>query len=67
MSIAEIIQYSLEKNPIAMKEALDEEMKSRIAAAIEEKMIGDMSEDTEEEYDDEALAIAKEELDEGEE
>lgn len=47
MSVREIIQHSLDKNPLAMKEALEEEMKARIAVAIEEKMNASM----EEEYD----------------
>lgn len=53
MSVREIIQHSLEKNPLAMKEALEEEMKARVAAAIEEKMISAMSEAADEDDEDE--------------
>lgn len=53
MSVREIIQHSLEKNPLAMKEALEEEMKVRVAAAIEEKMLAAMSEAADEDDDDE--------------
>ena len=55
MSVREIIQHSLDKNPLAMKEALEEEMKSRVAATIEEKMLAVMEEeyDLEEDLDDE--------------
>jgi hypothetical protein len=52
MSVREIIQHSLEKNPLAMKEALDGEMKARVAAAIEEKMIAAMSEAAHEDEDE---------------
>jgi hypothetical protein len=52
MSVREIIQHSLEKNPLAMKEALDGEMKARVAVAIEEKMIAAMSEAAHEDDDE---------------
>ena len=38
MSVREIIQHSLDKNPLAMKESLEEEMKARVAAAIEARL-----------------------------
>jgi hypothetical protein len=38
MSVQKIIQESLGKNPLAMKEALEEELRSRIAAALESKI-----------------------------
>jgi hypothetical protein len=53
MSIQDIIKHSVEKNPLAMKEALEEEMKTRVAAAIEEKMIAAMTEASDEEDEDE--------------
>ena len=53
MSVREIIQHSLDKNPLAMKESLEEEMKARVAAAIEEKMNAAMSGTTDEDDEDE--------------
>lgn len=51
MSVREIIQHSLDKNPLAMKEALEEEMKSRVAEAIEEKMLAAMTEASDDDED----------------
>lgn len=70
MSIQDIIKHSVEKNPLAMKEALEEEMKARVAAAIEEKMIAAMTEashDDEDEDEDEEDEDEDEEDDEDEE
>lgn len=38
MSIRDIIQHSVNKNPLGMKESLEEEMRNRVAAAIQAKM-----------------------------
>lgn len=64
MSIQDIIKHSVEKNPLAMKEALEEELRSRIALAIEAKMMDD---EDEEEEDDEDEDEDEEEDDEDEE
>lgn len=63
MSIQDIIKHSVEKNPLAMKEALEEELRSRIALAIEAKMMDD---EDEEEEDDEDEDEDEEEEDEEE-
>lgn len=54
MSIRDIIEHSVNKNPLAMKEALEEEMRNRIANAIQAKMTeGSLEqEDLDEEHDD---------------
>ena len=38
MSIEKIIQESINKNPLGMKEALEEELRNRLALALEAKM-----------------------------
>jgi hypothetical protein len=38
MSIQKIIQESVNKNPLGIKEAIEEELRSRIALALEAKM-----------------------------
>ena len=48
MSIEKIIQASVNKNPLAMKEALEEELRGRLALALEAKMKED---DMEESFD----------------
>lgn len=53
MSIEKIIQHAAEKNPLGMKEALEEELRSRIALALEAKMNDDEDEEDEEDEDDE--------------
>jgi len=47
MSIEKIIQESINKNPLSMKEALEEELRNRLALALEEKM-ADMAENLDE-------------------
>lgn len=37
MSVQKIIQESMDKNPLGVKEALGEELQGRILAALEEK------------------------------
>jgi hypothetical protein len=50
MPIQKIIQESLNKNPLSLKEALEEELRSRVALALEAK-ISETKNDDEEEYD----------------
>lgn len=52
MSIKNIIQESLNKNPIGLKEALTEELRSRVAAVLESMIAEKKSEDDDEEDDD---------------
>jgi hypothetical protein len=52
MSVREIIQHSLEKNPLAMKEALEAEMQERVRLALEAKMSEEDDEDDDEDDDD---------------
>ena len=49
MSIEKIIQESINKNPLGMKEALEEELRNRLALALEAKMKED--EDMDESFD----------------
>lgn len=51
MSIEKIIQESINKNPLGMKEALEEELRNRLALALEAKMKKES--DDEEDMDDE--------------
>ena len=52
MSVERIIQESINKNPLGMKEALEEEMKARVLEAIQEKMSMDEAKDDEDDEDD---------------
>jgi hypothetical protein len=52
MSIEKIIQESVNKNPLAMKEALEEELRSRVALALEAKMSESDDEDEDDEDDE---------------
>jgi hypothetical protein len=52
MSIQEIIQHAIDKNPLALKEALEEELRGRVALALEAKM-REQEEDEDDEDDDE--------------
>jgi len=52
MSLERIIEESLEKNPLGVKEALEEELANRVRLALEAKMNGD-DEDEEDEEDEE--------------
>lgn len=56
MSVEKIIQESVNKNPLGMKEALEEELRSRLALALEAKM---NNEDDDDEDDDDELDEAK--------
>ena len=54
MSIEKIIQESINKNPLGMKEALEEELRGRLALALEAKMKKESDdEEDEDEMDDE--------------
>ena len=60
MSLEKIAQMALENKPLEMKEAFEEEMQTRIQAALEEKYKkamkaenGDEEEDEDEDEDDE--------------
>lgn len=55
MSVKQLIQESINKNPLGMKEALEEELKERVRAAIAEKyeeMMESKDEDDEDEMED---------------
>lgn len=53
MSVQKIIQESINMNPLEMKEAIAEELRARVALALEAKMKDDMEdEDDEDEEDD---------------
>lgn len=56
MSVEKIIQESVNKNPLGMKEALEEELRSRLALALEAKM---NNEDDDDDEDDDELDEAK--------
>jgi hypothetical protein len=45
MSIQEIIRHAIDKNPLALKEALEEELRGRVALALEAKMSEQEEED----------------------
>lgn len=71
MSVTDIIKHSVDKNPLAMKEALEAELAARIRLALEAKMSDDEDEEDEEDEDDEEedddseedKKLAKEEFD----
>ena len=53
MSIQKIIQESINKNPLEMKEIIAEELRARVALALEAKMKDDEEEDDMKDEDDE--------------
>jgi hypothetical protein len=53
MSVQEIIQHAIDKNPLALKEALEEELRGRVALALEAKMSEQEEEDEEDEDEEE--------------
>ena len=65
MSIRDIIQHSVNKNPLGMKEALEEEMRERIALAIQAKMTEGSfdQEELDEENDEDVLSEMSDEDD----
>ena len=52
MSIQKIIQESISGNPLEMKEALTEELRNRVALALEAKMKDDMEDEDEDDMED---------------
>jgi len=53
MSIQKIIQESINRNPLEMKEVIAEELRARVALALEAKMKDDEEDDMEDEDEDE--------------
>lgn len=66
MSVQKIIQESLNKNPLGMKEALEEELRARVAAALQSKIDESKGEDddSDEDEDDDSDEDDDEDLDE---
>jgi len=62
MSIQKIIQESIAGNPLEMKGALVEELRGRIALALEAKMKDDKDDDSSDENDDDEDDMKKEEV-----
>lgn len=52
MSVQKILEESINKNPLGMKEALEEELRNRIRLALE-AMMKDKEEDEEDDEDEE--------------
>jgi hypothetical protein len=63
MSVKRIIQESLDKNPLGVKEALEEALQDRVRAALEEKY-AEMTESKDEDEDDEDEDDEDEDMDE---
>ena len=55
MSIQKIIQESINKNPLEMKEAIAEELRVRVGLALEAKMKDDEEEDDMEDEDEDDM------------
>lgn len=53
MSIQKIIQESINKNPLEMKEIIAEELRARVALALEAKMKDDEEDEDDMEDEDE--------------
>jgi len=53
MSVQKIIQESINMNPLEMKEAIAEELRARVALALEAKMKDDEDEEEDDMEDDE--------------
>jgi hypothetical protein len=53
--VKQIIKEAMDKNPIGLKEALEEELRARIALALEAKVTEDDYDDEEDEEDEEDL------------
>ena len=53
MSVQKIIQESINMNPLEMKQALAEELRARVALALEAKMKDDEDEEEDDMEDDE--------------
>ena len=63
MSIQKIIQESINGNPLEMKEALAEELRARVALALEAKMKDEEEDDDSEEDNDDEDDMKKESFD----
>ena len=62
MSVNKIIREAMDKNPLGMKEALQEELTSRVALALEAKMKkeeDDMEDDMEDDDEDEDDSLSE--------
>jgi hypothetical protein len=64
MSIKQIIQESINKNPLGLKEALEGELRGRIALALEAKVAESEHEDDEDESDEDDEDEESEQIDE---
>jgi hypothetical protein len=70
MSVQKIIQEAINENPLGLKEALQEELRSRVALALEAKMNDeededeDTDDDTEDDDEDEDMKEEAEQIDE---
>jgi len=53
MSVEKIIQETINKNPLSMKKALEEELKNRIRLALEASDEDEMDDEDDDEMDDE--------------
>jgi len=53
MSVQAIIKEAMNKNPLGFQEALKEELRARVALALEAKMSDDEDEDEDDEDQDE--------------
>ena len=51
--VKQIIKEAMDRNPIGLKEALEEDLRSRIALALEAKMDDEDEDDETDETDDE--------------
>lgn len=52
MSVQKILQESIEKNPLGLKEAFIEELRARLGLALEAKMQGNKKDEDDEDEDD---------------
>jgi hypothetical protein len=52
MSVQKIIQESINMNPLEMKEAIAEELRARVALALEAKMQDDEEDEEEDDMED---------------
>lgn len=65
MSVEKIINESVNKNPLGLKEALQEELRSRVALALEAKMADVDDEEDDEDEEDEHEDAEEDSVDEG--
>lgn len=64
MSVQDILQHAIEKNPLEMKEALEAEMQGRVRLAIEEKMAAALEEAADEDESDDEDEDEDDDMDE---